>query len=585
MKIAYIPEDAPFNEDQRAWISGFLAGLHSRLALDISAPPPVAASQDAPRPPLSVLYGTQTGNAEGVARDAAAAAKAQGFDVTVSGLDEVTLEQFAGLKHVLLITSTYGEGEMPDNAELFWDAITSTLAPRLEGMSFGVLALGDTGYDGFCQAGKLLDTRLEQLGATRLIARVDCDVDYEVPATEWVQNAVGSLVTVAGASGSPGTPPPSAVARSGWTRKNPFTAVLPVNRLLSGPGSAKEIRHYEFALADSGITYEAGDALAVIPENDPALVEAIAEHFRVGTDTLVDGEPLGELLGRRYEISTPSKDLLGEVETRAENEEFSYVLRGGVKETLERWLYGKDILDILRIGDDQLSLEEFVGLLKPLAHRAYSISSSALAHPGHIHLTVAAVRYHNAGRGRGGVCSTFLADRCHSAKIFLQPNKSFRVPTDGAVPMIMVGPGTGVAPFRAFLQERDQQGATGRNWLFFGDQHRAHDFIYEEELTAWQSRGLLTRLDLAFSRDGDAGTADGAKLYVQNRMRENGKELFGWLQDGAHFYVCGDASRMAKDVDKALHEVVAEHGGLSADAATEYVNTLKREKRYVRDVY
>ncbi|GKT31367.1 Sulfite reductase [NADPH] flavoprotein alpha-component, partial [Aduncisulcus paluster] len=478
----------------------------------------------APRPPLRILYGTQTGNAEIVAGDAAAAAKAQGFDVTVSGLDEIALDEFAGLRYVLIVTSTYGEGEMPDNAELFWEALSSAVAPRLEGV--------------------------------RVVGRTDCDVDYEAQATEWVQGAVGSLVTLAGASGSPGTPPPSTVMRSGWTRKNPFHAEVPVNRLLSRAGSDKEIRHYEFALAESGITYEAGDALAVIPENDPALVEAIADHFRVSVGTLVDGEPLGELLGRRYEISAPSRDLLSEVESRAESEEFSHALRGGVKEVLDTWLYGKDILDILRIGGDALSLED------------------SLAHPDRIHLTVASVRYQSLGRERGGVCSTFLADRGGSARIFLQPNKSFRVPSDDDAPMIMVGPGTGVAPFRAFLQEREQRGAGGRNWLFFGDQHRAHDYVYENELDTWHSSGLLDRLDLAFSRD------QAEKVYVQTRMREHGADLFGWLQDGGHFYVCGDATRMAKDVDKALHEIVAEHGGFGADEASEYVNTLKREKRY-----
>ncbi|WP_280467941.1 diflavin oxidoreductase [Nocardia cyriacigeorgica] len=579
MKIAYIPEDAPFNEDQRAWLAGFLAGLHSRMAMNLASPPPANTDTVAPRPALRILYGTQTGNAESVAGDAAAAAKAQGFDATVNGLDEITLDEFAGLRYVLIITSTYGEGEMPDNAELFWEALSASTAPRLESVAYGVLALGDTGYDGFCQAGKLIDTRLEQLGAHRIVGRADCDIDYETQAAEWVRNAVGTLVTLAGASGTPGTPPPSTVARSGWTRKNPFRAQLPVNRLLSGAGSAKEIRHYEFALADSGIAYQAGDALAVLPDNDPALVAAIAEHFRVSPDTLVDGEPLGELLGHRYEISTPSKDLIGEVESRAEHEELSHVLRGGVKEALDRWRYGKDVLDILRIGGDALSLEEFIGLLKPLQHRAYSISSSALAHPEHIHLTVAGVRYHSAGRARGGVCSTFLADRCDSAEIFLQPNKSFRVPGDDDAPMIMVGPGTGIAPFRAFLQEREQRGAGGRNWLFFGDQHRAHDYVYEDELTAWHASGLLDRLDLAFSRD------QSAKVYVQTRMREHGRDLFAWLEEGGHFYVCGDASRMAKDVDRALHDIVIEHGGLDADAADEYVNTLKREKRYVRDVY
>lgn len=580
MKIAYIPEDAPFNEDQRAWLSGFLAGLHSRLAMNLAAPPPVpTGEQVAPGPALRILYGTQTGNAEGVANDAAAAAKTQGFDVTVSGLDEIELDEFAGLKYVLIVTSTYGEGEMPDNAELFWDALSSSVAPRMEGVSFGILALGDTSYDGFCQAGKLFDMRLEQLGATRVLQRVDCDVDYEAQATEWIQHALTALVPTSGAAGTPITPAPSAVARSGWTRKNPFLAAVRTNRLLSGPGSDKEIRHFEFALADSGIDYEAGDALSVIPENDPALVALIAEHFRVSVDTEVDGAPLGELLGHKYEICQPSKNLLGEVESRAENEELSHVLRGGVKETLDRWLWGKDVLDILRIAGDDLSVEEFVGLLKPLAHRAYSISSSPLAHPDSIHLTVAAVRYVVGGRTRGGVCSTFLADRGETAKIFLQPNKSFRVPVDDEVPMVMVGPGTGVAPFRAFLQEREKRGAKGRNWLFFGDQHLEHDYVYADEIAAWQASGVLNRLELAFSRD------QAEKIYVQTRMLEHGKELFGWLEEGGHFYVCGDATRMAKDVDKALHQVVSAHGGMSDDAATEYVNTLKKEKRYVRDVY
>jgi sulfite reductase (NADPH) flavoprotein alpha-component len=578
-KIAYIPQDAPFNEDQRAWISGFLAGLHSRLAMNVNAPPPPVADQVEPGPSLRILYGTQTGNAEGVANDAAAAAKSQGFDVTVSGLDEIELDEFAGLKYVLIVTSTYGEGEMPDNAELFWEALSSDLAPRLEGVSFGVLALGDTGYDGYCQAGKLFDMRLEQLGAARVLPRVDCDVDFETDAAEWIQGALTALVPTSGATGTPRTPPPSAVARSGWTRKNPFTAEVVTNRLLSGEGSDKEIRHFEFALADSGIEYEAGDALAVIPENSPALVDAIAEHFRVSTDTEVDGVSLGELLGQRYEISAPSKDLLGEIESRADNEELSHVLRGGVRETLERWLYGKDVLDVLRIAGDDLGIEDFLGLLKPLAHRAYSISSSPLAHSDQIHLTVAAVRYQANGRDRGGVCSTFLADRGGTAKIFLQPNKSFRVPSDDDVPMIMVGPGTGVAPFRAFLQERALRGATGRNWLFFGDQHRAHDFAYAEEISGWQQSGVLNRLELAFSRD------QAEKVYVQTRMLEHGAELFAWLEEGGHFYVCGDALRMAKDVDKALHLVVAEHGGLDELAAIDYVNSLKREKRYVRDVY
>lgn len=580
----FIPTDAPFTTDQRSWLAGFLAGMQTRLLA--TGPDTTAAAGSAPA--LHILYGSQTGNAESVAEDTAAAARGHGFTPTVCALDDVDLDRFPALGRVLIVTSTYGEGEMPDNAELFWDALSAESAPRLEGMDFAVLALGDTGYDGFCQAGKLIDMRLEQLGAQRIVPRVDCDVDYEDVAATWIAETLPLVAAVEGIHGdatAAAAAPAPARAKSQWNRKNPFPATVTVNRLLSGDGSGKEIRHYEFDLAGSGLEYEAGDALNVVPVNDSELVRALLDTLGLDGTVVPTGHErtLTELLTYSYEITAPNIDLLEEVEKRTRNEELTYVLRHGDKAALDDWLWGRDILDVLRLEPTpELTAEEFLSLLKPLQHRAYSISSSPNATEQSVHLTVAAVRYGTDGRERRGVCSTFLADRVGengTAGVFVTKNKAFRVPVDDTAPMIMVGPGTGIAPFRGFLQERRARGATGRNWLFFGDQRRACDYVYEDELTEFVESGVLTRLDLAFSRD------QAEKIYVQTRMKEHGAELFAWLEDGGHFYICGDASRMAKDVDRALHEIIAEHGGLSEDAAAEYVTGLKREKRYVRDVY
>lgn len=583
MRIPYIPEDAPFNADQRAWLSGFLAGLHSRLAIE--TPAVAAASAPAKAASLHILYGTQTGNAERVAMDAAAIARSLGLAPEVAGLDDIGMAELAAMQRLIVVTSTYGEGEMPDNAQLFWEALSAAAAPRLEGLRFGVLALGDTGYDGFCQAGKLIDMRLEQLGATRILARRDCDIDYEGPAAAWVGEALPLAAATADSDGIAVMAQPLVPTRevTSWSRKNPYPSRLAVNRRLSGSASGKEIRHYEFDLGDSEITYEAGDALGVMPINDPALVHLLLSRLRADPQAPVGDVPLDALLTTKVEISTPSRDLIAEVERRAGNEELTHVLRNGDKEALDAFLWGKDICDLLALAPEGgFSPAEFAALLKPLQHRAYSISSSPQAATGSVHLTIASVRYHADGRDRGGVCSTFLADRVAqdgTAGIFVSQNKSFRLPADNDAPVIMVGPGTGIAPFRAFLQERRTRGAKGRNWLFFGDQHRESDFIYEDELAEMSRDGLLTRLDLAFSRDQQE------KIYVQTRMRENGKAFYAWLEDGASFYVCGDASRMARDVDSALADIIATHGGMTADRATDYIAGLKREKRYLRDVY
>ncbi|MEM9421807.1 MAG: sulfite reductase flavoprotein subunit alpha [Pseudomonadota bacterium] len=585
MKVPFIPAEAPFSDDQRAWLAGFLAGFHSRTAMS-SAGAVASGAEGKPALPLDILYGTQTGNAEAVAEQAAELASANGMAPRVQELDAVDMDMLAGMQQIIVVISTYGEGEMPDNAQLFWDALSATTAPRLEALQFGVLALGDTSYDQFCQAGKLIDTRLEQLGARRLTDRIDCDIDFEDPSSEWLGTTLGTLKSADGDGMAPVSVQTStAKKKTGWSRKKPYPSQVVENRLLSGVKSAKEIRHFAFSLGDSGLTYEAGDALGVMPVNQPSLVTALLDRLGADADALIDGHdaPLGQLLTSHYEIRTPSRDLIMAVEGKAQHDEFSHVVSHQDKEALEAFLWGRDSLDLLNLNADlKIDPAEFISLLKPLQHRAYSISSSPHAHPGEVHLTVAAVRWHASGRDHMGVASTYLSDHCTDgdlAPIFMSPNKSFRVPVDDTKPMIMVGPGTGIAPFRAFLEERRERGATGKNWLFFGDQHRESDFIYEDEMSAMSHDGILSRLDLAFSRDQDE------KIYVQTRMRENGKALYAWLEEGGYFYVCGDATRMAKDVDAALFEIVKLEGGLTEEKATEYIAQLKREKRYLRDVY
>ncbi|MBW1213111.1 sulfite reductase subunit alpha [Pantoea allii] len=585
MKIPYIPEDAPFNGDQKYWLAGFLAGLHSRLLVLEDKQQPAAGSSAAATTQLHILYGSQTGNAEALAQSAAKSARAKGLVPVVQALGDVDLDVFATMRHVLIVTSTYGEGEMPDNAQLFWDAISASTAPRLEQMHFAVLAIGDTGYDGFCQAGKFLDMRLEQLGAKRVVDRIDCDIDYEEPSNEWLNSTMPQFASSAGSSGTVLESAPEAPVIPGSNKSNPYAAALITNKRLSSEQSAKDIRHFEFDLSDSGLKYEAGDALGVIPVNEPSLVNLLLTQLNADYQTPVPGfdRSLGDLLTYQFEISEPSRKLIEWVGQNTTNQELRHVLQHDDKDALGVWLWGKDTLDLLQLElTRSLSVTEFVALLRPLQHRAYSISSSSKAHPNQVHLTIASVRYHSGGRNRSGVCSTYLAERVRRGEkpaIFISPNKAFRVPANGNAPLIMVGPGTGIAPFRAFLQERQVTGAQGKNWLFFGDQHQEHDFIYREELTAWQESGLLTRLDLAFSRDQDK------KIYVQNRMLEQGAELYAWLQEGGYFYVCGDASRMAKDVDSALYEIVRQFGGLSSERAADYIDQLKKEKRYLRDVY
>ncbi|MCI0536663.1 MAG: sulfite reductase subunit alpha [Verrucomicrobiales bacterium] len=503
---------------------------------------------------MTVLFGSQTGTAEGLARKVAAEAGKHGFAASALDMAEYPREQLKNEQALLVVTSTYGDGDPPDSAKGFWEFLRNGGAPQLENLNYSVLALGDTNYAKFCEFGKSVDTRLEELGARRILPRVDCDVDFDESFHQWLTGVLPAL----GASGG-SVPAPAVEAPAGFSRKNPFPARLLTNRKLNGPGSDKDTRHFEILLEGSGLSYEVGDALGVQPANCPELVDGILRL--IGSSD----ESLREALVKDREVTRIPSALLQ---------------IAGVPDS---YADGRDVLDLLTDHPvARLEPAKFVGMLKKLQPRLYSISPSPKAHPGQVHLTVAAVRYESQGRGRKGVCSTFLADRVGESDhlpVFVHTNKNFRPPTDGSRPMIMVGPGTGVAPFRAFLEERRATGAAGKNWLFFGDQHAASDFLYREELEAMKTSGTLTRLETAFSRDQKE------KVYVQHRMLEHAAELFTWLEEGAGFYVCGDAKRMAKDVDLALHEVIEQAGGRSPEQAAEYVAKLQSGKRYQRDVY
>ena len=577
--VPFIPESAPFNAEQRQWLNGYIAGLFSDASSTVAGRM-MGEPSAAPAKPLAILFGSQTGTAEGLAKKTAKEAAKRGFGPKLVCMDKHESLDLTNAKNLLVITSTYGDGDPPDNAQGFWSYLSSDAAPRLDGVRFSVLALGDTNYPAFCEFGKMCDARIEQLGAKRMYPRADCDVDYEAPAAAWTEG----VFTAMGGMGdmSPMTPinPIAEVP----TRKRPFPAHLLVNRKLTRDGSEKEVRHFEISLEGSGLVYEVGDALGVMPTNCPALVgDLLAALGCDGEEAVaIDGGelPLRLALLQHFDITKPSTDLLNAA--AAHGAEFAPLLDPERREELKKWLWGREVFDVIASLPRQFSAAEFIALLKKPQPRLYSISSSLKAHPDEVHLTVGSVRHNSHGRARKGVCSIFLADRCSddtAVPIWIQASHGFKLPTDLCRDVIMVGPGTGIAPFRAFLEEREITGATGRNWIFFGDQRRAFDYLYEETLEAWRTGGHLARLDLAFSRD------QAEKIYVQHRMLEAAAELWAWLEGGAHFYVCGDASRMAKDVDAALHTICEKAGGLSADAARGYVNKLKSEKRYQRDVY
>ncbi|MCJ8323685.1 MAG: sulfite reductase flavoprotein subunit alpha [Rhizobiales bacterium] len=572
--------DHPFNVDQQQWLSGFFAGANTRLlkTSDSSAP--------ATRP-LTVLFGTQTGNAETIGENIEAMAGDYGLTATLLDMDDIEIEALADIERLLVICSTYGEGEMPDNAEILWEALSEDDAPKLDKVNFSILALGDKSYDDYCKAGIDWDARLAELGANRVTDRVDCDVDFEDDADKWCIAALEAIKDTGSAPEAGATPTapkaaPKPKAKPEFDRKNPFPATILVNKLISGKNSSKEIVHYELDLAGSGLSYEAGDALNIVAQNDPELVNLTLAHLGLSGDELIDDVKLSAALRFTYDIKLPTGPFLDAVAAHSGDDELNRLLENNDREALNDYLWGRDVLDFIIDQKVTFGADEFVNLLRKLQPRAYSISSSAKAHKDEVHLTISSVRYQSFDRKHEGIASCYLADRVgenDKVGVYFSPNKAFRVPENGDMPIIMVGPGTGIAPFRAFLEERVATEAKGDNWLFFGDRKAEDDYIYQDEIEAWQKSGILTKLDLAFSRDQKD------KIYVQTRMKQAGAELFNWLERGGYFYVCGDATHMAKDVDQTLQDIIAEHGKLDAAGVKAYMNGLKKAKRYVRDVY
>lgn len=571
-----VPEDAPFTSEQREWLSGFLSKTFGTASDG-------AAQQDGPVVPVTILVGSQTGNAESCAKRMAKDLNGGRFKTEVVDMGQYDPGRLAEEKNLLIITSTYGDGEPPDNAADLYEFILGDQAPAMKGVQFSVLALGDTEYPDFCKCGIDFDNRLESLGAERFYQRVDCDVDYDEAFASWRKGVVEGL----GGAASIDTADSAESKSIPFGKKNPFSSLILRNDNLNGPSAQKETHHVELSLEGAGMHYVVGDALGVFPVNQEDQVDEILDSLPFNTNEQVPipggGEgSLRDALMTSYDIRALTPKLLQAWQKRSGSPYLRSVVESGDRKVMNDFCWGRELIDLVtEYPADFSDGEEFVTVLKKLQPRLYSIASSPNAHPGEVHLTIAIVRYHSHGRERGGVCSTFFADRAEGLqpRVFVHHNKAFRLVDDDNAPVIMVGPGTGVAPFRAFLEERRLRGAAGKNWLFFGNPHRETDFLYEEEFVSMQKDGILTHLDLAFSRDQEE------KIYVQHQMEERGADLWQWLEAGASFYVCGDASRMAKDVDACLHRIVEKHGGKTEDEAKNYIKALKKEKRYQRDVY
>ena len=576
---------------QAVWLSGYFAALSGAgvgVSMGFSEQ---AGATAANLPQMTILFGSETGNSEGLANDLFDKATAKGFNAKLEDMMDYNAEKLENEELLFVIVSTQGEGDPPLTAGKLHSFLKSDAAPRLENLQYAVFALGDSSYEFYCQTGKDFDAFLENTGATRLLDRVDADLDFEEPAEQWMDEMLGiyqSLAEAAGGSVQGGTSAETkGKDKSAYSKTNPYYADVLLSINLNGEGSAKETRHIEIELGDSGLTYESGDALGVYPLNNPDYVDDLLAALNMeGTESVTvakDTLSLRDAFIEKLDITALSRVNMEKYADLIGSNEIKTLLDQDHKKDFNQYTWGRQILDLVEdYPADGISPQDFVNVLRRIPGRLYSIASSIQAHPGQVHLLVGAVRYHSFDRDREGVCSTFLAGRLQENQklaIYVQPNKHFSLPEDSNVPVIMVGPGTGLAPFRAFLEERKATGATGKNWLLFGDQHEATDFLYGEELEQLHKEGFLTNLSLAFSRDQEQ------KIYVQNRILEHSKEVFEWLEEGAYFYICGDAERMAVDVHNALIETVAKEGGKSQEEAENYINAMLDTRRYLRDVY
>lgn len=572
-----------FTPTQLAWVSGYFWGmLNQQPGAVVSAP-----AQAVEAPAITLISASQTGNARRVAEALRDDLQAAQLNVKLVNAGDYKFKQIAGEKLLVVVTSTQGEGEPPEEAVALHKFLFSKKAPKLDGTAFAVFGLGDTSYEFFCQSGKDFDSKLAELGGERLLDRVDADVEYQAAAAEWRARVVDVLKARAP------TAAPAQLATSGavneihtspYTKEAPLTATLAVNQKITGRDSEKDVRHIEIDLGDSGLRYQPGDALGVWYQNDPALVKELVELLWLKGDepVTIEGKtlPLAQALEWHFELTVNTANIVENYATLTRSETLLQLV--GDKAQLQHYAATTPIVDMVRFSPAQLDAEALIGLLRPLTPRLYSIASSQAEAENEVHVTVGVVRYDIEGRARAGGASSFLADRVEEdgeVRIFIEHNDNFRLPANPQTPVIMIGPGTGIAPFRAFMQQRAAEGAEGKNWLFFGNPHFTEDFLYQVEWQSYVKEGVLSRIDLAWSRDQQQ------KVYVQDKLREQGAEVWRWINDGAHIYVCGDANRMAKDVEQALLEVIAEYGAMDAEAADEFLSELRVERRYQRDVY
>lgn len=568
------------NTQQLAWVSGYLYGLSQSGVQSVATSAAVAA----PSGSLTILYGSQTGNAKGVASAIKAQAEARGLPVTLTSMADYKPKQLKKESHLLVVVSTYGEGEPPESAVDLFEQLKKGKVGKLDGLKFAVLGLGDSSYEFFCQTGKDFDDFLSKAGAERIHELASLDVDYQDAAKVWGEQAVAAVATTLSAGAATASVAGSvqaAVGHSQYHKENPFPARLSVNQKITGRDSTKDIRHIEINLEESGITYQPGDALGIWFDNDADLVGEVLALTGLSGDEATAQGPLRAALTRHFELTRLHGGFITGLADISGNAALKDL--AGDKAQVNALVASAQVVDVLKRFPATLTAEQLVKLLRPLTPRLYSIASAQSEVEEEVHLTVGVVRYpQEDGTVRSGGASSYLADRLAEdaeVRVFVEHNDNFRLPANPDTPVIMVGPGTGIAPFRAFMQEREAQGAEGKNWLFFGNPHFTQDFLYQVEWQRYVKSGLLSKISLAFSRD------QANKIYVQDRLREAGLELYQWLEAGAHFYVCGDANHMAKDVQEALLDVISDHGHKSREEAEEYLSELRRAKRYQRDVY
>ncbi|MCW8109621.1 assimilatory sulfite reductase (NADPH) flavoprotein subunit [Alteromonas ponticola] len=573
------------NSQQLTWVSGYMAGL-AASGTPLTGGATAASSFAAPS--LTILYGSQTGNAKALAQQFKAKADAANYHNKLVSMADFKPRQLKNETHLVVFVSTHGEGDAPDDAMELHEFLGGKKAPKLPSLKYAVLSLGDSSYEFFCQTGKDFDSRLAALGAKAICARADCDVDYEQQATSWSEKLIASLkeelVDAAQPTAAATAAVPASAVASQYNKHHPFSASLIESIKITGRDSVKDIRHVEISLEDSGLTYEPGDALGVWFTNAPALVDEFVSLLSLDGESQVtvkgDSMTLRQALSEKLELTLSYPGFVNAYQDYIKSSALQSLMEE--RATFRTYLSERQLIDIVREHPGKIEAQQLVDALRPLSPRLYSIASSQAEVEDEVHLTVGHVDYMAFGQRHQGGASGFLSERVEEGqevKVFIEKNNHFNLPQSDDTPIIMVGPGTGIAPFRAFMQERDARGATGKNWLFFGNPHFTQDFLYQVEWQGYKKSGLLTNITLAFSRDQKE------KIYVQHRLMEHGKEVFDWLEAGAHFYVCGDAMHMAKDVEGALLHIVEKFGDKTEQEAKEYVLALRKAKRYQKDVY